>query len=255
MGWPIPNIKQMFTRLGRKKAKYFAVVDLTQGYHQISLSANSRTYAAFVTDMGVYEPKRIWMGLKTAPSYFQQQLASIVLAGLLYDICELYIDDIIIHGRTEVEFLANLDKVFRRFEEYLLTLNPEKCILGVSEIEYVGHVINDLGLKMSDAKIRQVLEFPLPKSTSELRSFAGLANYFRDHIQNFSSIAHPLYNLIANHAKRGILKWDASALEAFQILKNCIEKCPTLFFMDDNAPIFLHTDASQYGIGAYLFQM
>ena len=99
MGWPIPNIKNMLQRLGAKRAKYYAKLDLTSGYHQAPLHKDSRGYTAFVTFMGIYEWCRVPMGLKGAPSYFQGVLASIVLVGLLYFICELYIDDIIVYGR------------------------------------------------------------------------------------------------------------------------------------------------------------
>lgn len=81
MGWPIPNIKRLFVRLvGQRKAKYFAVLDLTSGYHQVLLDELTSKYAAFITDFGVFQPIRLWMGLKTAPAYFQQQMA-IILSG------------------------------------------------------------------------------------------------------------------------------------------------------------------------------
>jgi hypothetical protein len=135
-GWTIPNIKEMFARLGAQKAKYFAVLDSTDGYHQMELSECSRKYAAFTTFRGIYQPKRVWMGLKTAASYFQQTIAEI-LAGLIYRSCEAYIDDIFIFGKTEEEFLSNLEAVLLRFKSVGMTFNPKKCAMGVNEIEYV----------------------------------------------------------------------------------------------------------------------
>jgi len=107
----MPNIERLFVRLGARKAKYFAVLDLTSGYHQVLLDTLTSKFAAFITDYGVFEPVRLWMGLKTAPSYFQQQMAG-VLEGLLYLICELYLDDIIIYGSTVEEFFESLEKSF-----------------------------------------------------------------------------------------------------------------------------------------------
>ena len=104
MGWPIPNISQMLQRLGQHRPRYFAKLDLTSSYHQAPLAANSRLYTAFITLMGIFEWLRVPMGLKGAPSYFQQVMATVVLAGLMYIICELYLDDIIVHGKTEDEF-------------------------------------------------------------------------------------------------------------------------------------------------------
>jgi hypothetical protein len=83
MGWPIPNIQAMLQRIGSEKAKYYAVMDLTSGYHQAPLSASARIFTAFITFCGVYEWLRVPMGLKGSPSYFQKVMASVVLMGLL----------------------------------------------------------------------------------------------------------------------------------------------------------------------------
>ncbi len=106
MGWPIPNINQLVRKIGTKKPAWYAVLDLTSGYHQVLLDEDSRSAAAFITPMGLFEPVRMSMGLKSAPAYFQQQMQSVVLEGLVGQICELYIDDII-YGSTEQEFLTS----------------------------------------------------------------------------------------------------------------------------------------------------
>ena len=255
LGWLIPNIRQLFERIGSKRPKYFAVVDLTQGYYQIELEESSRKYAAFMTPTGaIYEPNRVWMGRKTAGSYFQQMIAHRVLSGLVYDCCEVYIDDVIIFGKTEEEFLTNLDKVFARFKEFNIFLNPDKCVLGVNELEYVGHVLNEHGLSMSEEKIRTVLDFPVPTKIKELRSFLGLANYFRDHVNHHSTIVAPLYELLNSIVDNKHFKWTNEATDAFLAIKKEIQNNPTLFFVDETARVTLHTDASDYGLGGYLFQ-
>lgn len=162
LGWPLPNIDRLLRRLGSKRAKFFAVLDLTSGYHQVLLSESCRRLAAFITDFGVFEPVRILMGLKTAPAYFQQQIA-LMLHQLIHDICELYIDDVIIHGRTEEEFLENLQRVLQRLREHGITLHPDKAKIGLTQLEYVGHIITQKWMGMSDAKINKVLDFPMPK--------------------------------------------------------------------------------------------
>ena len=96
--------------------------------------------------MGKYYWLRVPMGLKAAPSYFQGALATCVLVGLIYQICELYIDDIIVHGKTEDEFVDNLRQVFTRLKTKGLVVNPEKCFIGMTEVEFVGHTINSEGL-------------------------------------------------------------------------------------------------------------
>jgi hypothetical protein len=254
MGWPIPNIKEMLQRLGHKRAKFYAVMDLTSGYHQAPLSRNSQEVTAFITFMGVFEWLRVPMGLKGAPSYFQQKMAEVVLRGLLYHICELYLDDIIVHGNTEDEYLTNLRQVFERLRARGITLNPEKCRFGLSEVEYVGHIINENGLTFSPAKREQVLDFPLPKTQKQLKQFLGLANWFRDHVKNHSALVHPLQEMVSDYKKNKPLQWTPELEQLFEEVKQTVGNCPMLFFMDDKLPVFLHTDASDYDIGAYLFQ-
>ena len=139
----------MSDRLCVKKPKFFAKTDLTQGFYQCPLSLDSRDFTAFVTSVGTFRWKRVPMGLKGAPSYFQAKLANTVLKGLIYNICDIYIYDIIIYGEAEEEFLENLDKVFNRLHEYNVTLNRKKTFINIDGIEYVGHTISADGITIS----------------------------------------------------------------------------------------------------------
>ena len=255
MGWPIPNIQQMMQRLGQKRSKYYAKIDLTHGYHQAPMHANSRLYTAFITFMGVFEWLRVPMGLKGAPSYFQAVLASIVLPGLIYVICELYIDDLIVHGRTKEEYLFRLEEVFKRFKKHRLIANPNKCFFGLPEVEFVGHTINQEGMSFSREKIEKVLCIPEPIYGKEMKSFLGVAGYFHDHIKNYATVVRPLQKMIDNYERNRKLVWTEAGRVAFHAIKQAINDCPTLFFLDDHSPIFMHTDASDYGIGGYVFQI
>ena len=258
-GWPLPNIKQMFQRLGAEKPSYFGVIDLTQGYFQAPLSKASTMFTAFITAMGLFEWNRVPMGLKGAPSYFQQMMVTFVLAGIIYRICEVYLDDIVIHGKTEDEFVTNLRTVFDRFRKFNLKANPAKTRLGMMKVEYVGHVMDRQGLSFSEKKKEGVADFPKPENAKQLKSFLGLANYFRDHVDKHSMLVKPLGDMLENYDKKSArskkLHWTTIQTEAFEAIKKAIGDCPELFFMDDTSPVFLHTDASDYGIGAYLFQV
>jgi transposase InsO family protein len=254
-GWNLPNIQQMLQRLGSHRPKLFAVMDLTSGYHQAPLNISSRVFTAFITFMGIFEWLRVPMGLKGAASYFQKVLSTVVLLGLVYYVCELYIDDIIVHGQDPESFLVRLRQVFERLRKHNITLNPEKCRFGLSSVEYVGHTIDETGLSFSPEKLNEVLAITPPTYAKELRSFLGLASYFRDHIQNLATIAKPLQDMITDYEKKRKLVWTPEAELAFTDVKEAIRRCPKLFFMDDNAPVYLHTDASDYGIGAYIFQI
>ena len=252
--WNLPNIQQMLQRIGTHRPKFFAVIDLTSGYHQVPLRKTSQIFTAFISFMGLHQWSRVPMGLKGAAGYFQRILATIVLIGLIYHICELYIDDIVVHAQDAKTYLSNLEQVFQRLKKHKITLNPEKCKFGLQSIEYVGHTIDETGLSFSPQKLDEVLAIEPPTYAKGLRSFLGLASYFRDHIQNLASISKPLQDMITNYEVRRKLVWTPEGTKAFQLVKDAIRKCPKLFFIDEQAPVYLHTDASDYGIGAYLFQ-
>lgn len=267
--WPLPVINQVIQRLGRLKPKFYGKMDFTSGFWQTPLAEDSKPYTAFITFMGLYEFNVVAMGLKGAPSYFQSAMASYVLAGLLYIVCELYIDDVIVHGDTEESFLANLEQVFQRFSDRKILLHPKKCAFGMGETEFVGHIIDGEGKRMSPEKIRKVLDRARPYTVKELRSFLGLVNYFRDHISRHADISYPLYQLLKSScgtdnlkSKKGQtskrkLDWTQSAVESYEEVIDAVAKCPKLYFLEEDErthPIFLMTDASAYGYGAYLCQ-
>jgi hypothetical protein len=257
IGGYIPNIKEMLQRLGRARPKFFAVLDLTKGYYQAPLSMASMIYTAFITFMGLFQWVRVPMGLKGAPTYFQRIMVTYVLAGLVYLICEVYLDDIIVHANTEDEFIDRLRQVFERLRLRKITLNPSKCRLGMSKTEYVGHVIDETGLSFSEEKKNEVLKCRRPSTQKELKSFLGLVNYFRDHIKDHSSIVQPLNEMIPggeSYKRSASLRWTPETINAFNVIQTAVVNCPKLYFIDTACPITLATDASDYGIGAYLYQ-
>ena len=256
--WPIPNIKDMLTRVGDSRPEFFAVFDLTSGYYQAPISEESRKYTAFKTQKGLYRWKRLPMGLTDAGSYFQHQLTTNVLHGLIHNICELYLDDCMVYAGDIDEYLERLRTVFLRFRECKITLNPSKCYLGLTQVEYVGHTINKNGLHFTRDKLDSVLNFPRPETMKNVKSFIGLANYFRDHIRNHSLRVQPLQDLVEGYTKsvaRSKIEWTEECDKAFRDIRQAIDECPLLWFVDDYSPIFLKTDASDYGIGAYLYQV
>jgi hypothetical protein len=196
MKWPLPNIPAMLQRIGSKKAKYFAVLDLTAGYHQVPISVDSRDFTSFRTLDGLYKFKRLPMGLTNAAAYFQQMMVTVVLAGLIYSMLENYLDDLIIFGETEEEYLLRLTTVLGRLKQFDIVLNPKKCRFNLARVEYVGHVIDHEGLHFSEEKLNNMLLYEKPIYQRQLKSFLGLASYFRDHIKNHSILVYDLQRLI-----------------------------------------------------------
>lgn len=253
--WPIPNIGQLLAQLGARKSKYFAVMDLTSGYHQTPLEEDSKKLTAFICAFGVFEWNRVPMGLKGAGSYFQRVMTTEILGDIIHELCEVYLDDVIVFGGCADTFLANLREVFVRYRAFGITLNPAKCHFGLEQIEYVGHLINEYGHTFTRSKLDSVVNFPKPKTHAHMKSFLGLANYFRAHIKNHSAVAKPLNDMVKNYKRQRILEWSEVEVAAFEKLKQLIDDCPILYFVDPKGQIVVQTDASNDGIGAYVFQL
>ena len=255
-GWGIPNIKDILERLGEKKSKFFCKLDLTAGFHQTLISEESRIFTAFKTSWGgLYEWCRLPMGLKGSPAYFQQIMATEVLNGLIMDICEVYLDDVIIHAPTQELLLERVKMVLGRFQEKGMTLNPQKCEMFVSKVEYCGHLLDEEGIHFERSKIDSILDFKTPETQQQLKAFLGLANWFRDHVNDHSRLVRPLHRMLTGYSKFKKLEWTQELLAVYEATKIAVHECPKLFFMDNISPIYIHTDASQYGMGAYLYQI
>ena len=254
-GNTIPNVSQMLQRVGEKKPKVFGVMDMTSGYHQAPLSMSARILTAFICFMGVLQWLRVPMGLKNAAAYFQRVMATVVLVGLIYICCELYIDDVLVFGANNDEFITNLRLVFERFRKHKITLNPKKCKFGMDHVEYVGHVISEDGLSFTEKKREKVLNFPPPTRQKEMLAFLGLVNYFRDHVPDMTSLLHELRSLVLDYDKRKPIQWTPALEQTFYKVRDTIGNCPDLYFPDDNYPIIVRTDASDFGMGGYGYQV
>jgi hypothetical protein len=163
-------------------------------------------YTSFRTYGGCYQWKRLPMGLKAAPAHFQQQMASTVLGPYLYEICEIYLDDVIIYGETEEDFLRNVETILKRFREFNILINPAKCTFGASKIQYTGHILSEEELYSDAKRVDNVLNFPKATKQQELKSFLGFAMYFHQHIKNYSMTVAPLHNMLVVSNWRVFLK-------------------------------------------------
>jgi len=193
-------------------------------------------------------------GIERSWPLLQRSMSNTVLAGLVYRICELYIDDVLIHGKDPEIFLANVRKVFERLREFNIAVNPKKTKLGLAEMEYVEHVVSATGTSFTEEKRLKVLNFPLPETQKNLLQFIGHANFFRDHVPRMTETVQPLRKLKA-YKGPGKLVWTAEAIAAFEYCQQAISNCQEHYFLEDTAFPILQTDASDYGIGGYLFMV
>jgi hypothetical protein len=173
-----------------------------------------------------------------------------ILSELIGDRCLVYMDDILIIGENLREHNSKLRGVFKKLKEYNLKVEPDKCEFLKEELNYLGHVVTSEGVRPDENKIRAVVEFPIPKTQKDIKSFLGLAGYYRKFISDFSAIARPLTNLLK---KENDWNWTEQEQASFDLLKFKLTNTPLLQYPDFSKP-FILTDASGYAIGAILSQ-
>ena len=205
---------------------------------------------AFISHMGLFHFNVMPFGLSNAPQTFQR-LMNGVLSGLTWEECLVYLDDVIIYSRTFEEHLERLEHVFERLKESGLKIKLEKCKFLATEVHYLGHVVSEQGVRPDPTKTKCIAEYPTPKNADELRSFLGLASYYRRFIKNFAKTANNLYRLTITSTP---FIWLPAHENSFQELKKKLISAPTLAFPDFSKPFKVETDACDYGIGAILSQ-
>ena len=174
-----------------------------------------------------------------------------VLAGLARERCIVYLDNILVTGRTFEEHLRNLREVFERLRQFGLRLKPSKCHLAKRQVTYLGYNVSEGGISADSSKVDAVKRFPTPNDVGSLRSFLGLASYYRRFVPGFSKVAEPLFSLTR---KDVTFKWSEICDKAFQKLKTLLTSAPLLIFPNFKKEFILETDASISGLGAVLAQ-
>jgi hypothetical protein len=188
----IPNIRRLLATIGANKPKYFAKMDLTSGFYQLPMHEDSMKYTAFDTHIGQFEFTRTSMGLINAPWHFQKVMETEVFPTLLHKCVEIYIDDLLTWATTVEELCENLKQIFSCLRAKNMYLNPDKCSFGMTEVEFVGHLIDQSGITFTQEKKDLVADMALPSTMGELKQFLGLGGYFRNHIPDYATTTAPL---------------------------------------------------------------
>jgi hypothetical protein len=246
--YPLPSIQDILDKVGR--ARYFTALDCASGYLQVPRAQEDTCKTAFSTADGHFEYKRMPFGLKSAPSTFQRMMNNI-LSEVIGNRCLVYMDDILIIGEILKERNLKLRDVFQKLREYNLKIEPDKCEFFKEELNYLGHVVTSEGVKPDSEKIKDVVEFPTSRTEKNIKSFLGLAGYYRKIIAGFSVIARPLSNLLK---KENEWQWTEEEQASFELLKFKLTSAPLLQYPDFGKPFILTTDASGYATGATLSQ-
>ena len=247
--YPLPRIDETLEAL--TGSQFFTTLDLASGYWQVEMEEADRKKTAFSTCEGHFEFNVMPFGLTNAPATFQR-LMECVLAGLTYEQCLIYLDDIVVFSVTFDQHLERLKMVFHHLAEAGLKLKPSKCHFAKSEIRYLGHIVSRQGIQADPDKTSAMISFPVPSDIKELRQFLGLTNYYRRFIKGYSSIAEPLHKL--TRKTEGGFKWNSECQNAFQHLKHLLVSPPILAYPQFQLPFVVASDASGCAIGAVLSQ-
>ena len=246
--YPLPVMDDILTYLSG--ARFFSSMDLEWGFWQIPVAEEHRHKTAFVTTDGLFQFKRLPFGLHTSPPNFQR-LMDRVLTGLKWEQCLCYLDDILVFAYTLEEHNQRLGRVLQAIGDAGMTLNPKKCLFATDKVVFLGYEVDWQGIRPNSKKVAAIRDFPRPDSVSKLRSFLGMASFYRKFVSNFASIAGPLHGLLKKNAdvRRD---WREEHDEAINTLKEKLCNPPVLVHDDGESPLELRTDASQVGLGAVL---
>ena len=242
--YPIPRIEDLFTKLTGGKS--FTKLDMSQAYLQIEIEEDSKDLLTINTHRGLFRYNRLPFGVSSAPGIFQRAMES-----LLYDIPSVvvYLDDILVTGKTDEEHLVNLEKVLQRMETHGLRLNKNKCTFMAPEVVYLGHKIDENGLHPTEDKVRTVRDAPQPTNVSELRTYLGLLSNYSKFLPNLSTTLAPPYSLLKSYST---WSWSDSQNEAFLLSKRMLLSSQVLAHYDPEQQLILACDASPVGLGAVL---
>ncbi len=247
--YPLPRIEECLETLSG--ASYFCSLDLASGYHQIAMEEESKQKTAFSTRKGLFQYTVMPFGASNSAGTFQR-LMEITLAGLQWSKLVLYLDDVLSFSPTVDEMQVNLEQIFKQFKAANLKLKPSKCKLFQTSVEFLGHVVSSEGVACDPKKIEAIEQWERPKNVKDVRSFVGFCQYYRKFIENFSSIAAPLYHLTRKHAK---FEWTEICETTFCTLKEKLVTAPVLAYPTREDVFILDCDASLYGIGGVLSQI
>ena len=273
---PIPRIQDILDRLAGMS--WFSTLDMSKAYHQGYIAEESRHLTAFATPWTLYEWLRIPFGLRNAPPVFQRFMHK-VLGDLKGSICDPYLDDVLCYANSFKEGVKGLCIVLRRLKAKGVKLRASKCHFLKQEVRYLGRLVSGDGYRMDPADTEALERFrEPPKTVGELRSLLGLFGYYRCYVKDFAKIVKPLYEVLKEDhgkkctkkdAKKQVMKgkkagqrydskepleWNADLQRIVDSLIDHLKSSEVIAYPDFDLPFFMTTDASNYGLGAVLYQ-
>jgi hypothetical protein len=246
--YPLPRIEDLFDQM--RGARVFSKIDLRSGYHQMRIRPSDIPKTAFSTRYGLYEFTVMSFGLTNAPAYFMN-LMNKVFMEYLDRFVVVFIDDILIYSKNESDHEQHLRLVLQKLRDNQLYAKFSKCEFWIDKVPFLGHIISNGGIAVDPAKVKEIMEWRVPTTVTEIRSFLGLAGYYQRFIEGFSKIAKPMTSLLEKGRE---FKWDEKCQESFDQLKERLMSPPVLIMPDLQKGFDIYCDACGQGLGCVLMQ-
>jgi hypothetical protein len=243
---PLPRIEDLFDQM--KGASVFSKIDLRSGYHQLKIQESDILKTAFRTRYGLYKYTVMSFRLTNAPAYFMY-LMNKVFMEYLDKFVVVFIDDILVFSKTEEEHEKHLRLVLEKLRSNKLYVKFRKCEFWLTTVTFLGHVISVGGVSVDPGKVKDVLNWMSSTTASEIRSFLGLARYYRRFIKDFSKIAKPMTKLLE---KNKAFEWTVECQASFEELRKRLTSAPVLVLPDLTKKFDIYCDASCRGLGYVL---
>ncbi|HEV7736493.1 MAG TPA: reverse transcriptase domain-containing protein [Chlamydiales bacterium] len=244
--YPIPLIADLLD--APKRARIYSKIDLKHAYHLVRIAEGDEWKTAFRTRYGSFEWLVMPFGLSNAPAVFQRFMNDI-FADMLDVTVVVYLDDILIYSDDEQAHRVHVREVLRRLRANGLYASEKKCFFHKDRVEFLGYVLSPEGLRMDEAKVKVIQDWPEPRKVKDVQSFLGFANFYRRFILDYSRIVVPLTRLTR---KSMPWAWTEACQLAFDELKRSFISAPILTHWVPDAPIVVETDASDYALAAII---
>jgi hypothetical protein len=246
--YPLPRIEDLFDQM--RGARVFSKIDLRSGYHQMKIRPSDIPKTTFSTRYGLYEFTVMSFGLTNEPAYFMD-LMNKVLLEYLDSFVVVFIDDILIYSKSESDHEEHLRLVLQKLWDNQLYTKCSKCEFWISEVPFLGHIISNGGISVDPTKVKEIMAWSVPTTITEIRSFLGLAGYYRRFIEGFSKIAKPMTSLLEKGRE---YKWDEKYQYSFDQLKKRLMSPPVLVMPDLQKGFAIYYDACGQDLGCVLMQ-
>jgi hypothetical protein len=246
--YSLPRIYDLFDQL--RGACVFSKINLRSRYHQLKIRECNIPKIAFVSRYGMYEYTVMPFGLTNAPTHFMY-LMNKVFMEYLDKFVVVFINDILVYSRSEEEHEDHLRLVLQKFWDHKLYVKLSKCEFWLKQVTLLGHIVSKGGISMDSSKIQDVLSWNAAMSVGDIRSFLGLAGYYRRFIEGFSNISKPLSELLEKDKK---FKWTPACESSFQEWKKRLTTAPILVMLDMEKSYSIYCDVPGQDLGCVLMQ-